>query len=92
VDKKELLDQFLHTLSGFLLSLVPFVGAFFFAVSREYYQAKITMTHVLNREPTFLEVMEIVDLGKKDLLYGYLGIILAVGTLYFAFHSFYSVI
>jgi len=80
-DHKEFKDQTWHTLSCFGIAFVglPVIGiipAVLFAITREYYQEKRKMEAARRIEPTFFQVIELVDLWKLDLKFSYLGAVL----------------
>ncbi len=79
-----------------LISAVPVVsgiiGAFRFAVTREYYQAKITTIEVfrvqkIDRKPKFYNIMRRMNWIKDDLVDAYVGI--AFGTIAGIYAFFY---
>jgi len=86
--QSEVLDQVLHALLGFFLTVVPLLGAFFGVIAREYYQTKQKMLDVAREHGregsvTFKWVIEYMwtngDFLKRDLVFSYIGI--AVGVL-----------
>jgi len=86
----EIGNQIAHGGMAFLIVLISampiisgIIGAFRFAVTREYYQAKITTQEVFNiqnikSKPKFWNVMMRMNWVKRDLVAAYLGIAFGV--------------
>lgn len=72
-------DQTLHAILGLVLTVIPLSGAFFGVIAREYYQEKRKMEAARKSEPKFLQIIEMIDFFKRDLIFSYIGI--AVGIL-----------
>jgi hypothetical protein len=87
-------DQIAHFVSCFFLTLLTlgfgFPIAVLWAITREYYQTKITMYEVyrieypdlnwkqIGKQLTYKKVMGLVDLKKRDLVVSYSGIVAAL--------------
>ena len=94
------LDQIAHGGIAFLMTimsaipLLASINAFVWSVTREYYQAKITMIEVyriqdINGVPSFMTVIRRLDFFKRDLVAAYVGI--AVGLIAGIFLIFYII-
>ncbi len=80
-------DQSAHAGSCFGLTLLTLgFGApvvVLWAITREYYQIKIRMIAALRMQgkkgkPSYSDVMDFVDLGKRDLVFSYWGVVLGL--------------
>ena len=77
-------DQTAHFGSCLALTLITLgFGApvvVLWAITREYYQIKINMIQAyklqtIKKPPSYSAVMEFVDLGKRDLVFSYWGVV-----------------
>lgn len=51
------------------------------AITREYYQVKRTMEKVIQKQPTYAQVIEQLDFWKRDLKFSYAGIGVALAII-----------